>query len=181
MAKRPLDPHRPLTRRALITPADLAVCTVRGVEWVTDRYVLARRDLFRSPPNPAGTLAGNDLTRAVTGLLRTLRHADPVELTDTRTVIDLNDDARHAAHRRTVRLLTALDARVLAIDQRAADEWLTRGWSAIEQRGKPVTFWRRHAGRNVLVGAVMPVMLGRSLYSSTGQPATIGTLRLLDA
>lgn len=183
MAKRKLDPARPLTLRNFIDRRTVALGSVRGVEWVTDRYVLARRDLFRTPPQPAGLGVDHDLSRAIDRLLRRWRAAEPVELSDTRTVVDVSDPAvRLRSAGPSVRLLRGPDERIIAINGDVAGEWLTRGWAAIEQRGIPVTFWRRHAGRSVLVAAVMPVRLAATGFdgASAAEPTIAGTLRLAE-
>lgn len=136
-----------LRRSCFIDPARIRLCTIRGVVWACDLYVMVRVDALRTPPKkPADPLPPRAARRIITA-----NRTPGVALHDRKT----------AVHTRTAnaRLLNGR-GRFVAINEKAAGEWLEHDWLEIRiGDGTAVQFWEKRRGKPCLVGLVMPMYL----------------------
>lgn len=149
MSRRGVWP-KPFTSRNLIDSGNIAVATVRGVEWVTDRYVMARADLFAKPPAPRGFDRPLQPT-SVAKVLRGVYKSNGPTLEDSGAVITSGAN--------TLRLM-CFGRSYVPINDKVAHEWLSRRtWHKIQLADPSVAFYELRRGRPVLAGLIMPVRL----------------------
>jgi hypothetical protein len=145
-----------LRQRAMIDLSRVARVTIRGVEWISDGYVMARTDLFLTPPKD-----GKDARAIPAATARRLLDGcrSGVALPDVNAVLDGGRWENGQA-----RLLYGY-GRAVALNPKAAEEWLRHRWHAIRQGDTPpVTFWEVRRSKPTLVGLIMPVYVGHGTF-----------------
>jgi hypothetical protein len=146
-----------LRQRAMIDLSRVARVNVRGVEWVSDGYVLARTDLFKTPPKN-----GKDAREIPAPAVR--RMLDLSRRIGT-TVSDAH--SRLTGHSTPeVWLLQSARSSVIGVNGRAAAEWFDHEWASVTQAlsHPAVVFWQKRRGRLVVVGLLMPVRIAYGTF-----------------
>lgn len=151
---------KPFTQRNLLDRSRIGVVTVRGVQWVTDGYVLARADLFANVPKPAGRMTDWPGETSVAKVLRRTYLSEGSRLRDSRAVITSTaNTVRMMELENSVSTYTAVNAKVL-------DEWLgRRTWHKVRLADPAVAFYELRKNRPVLAGLIMPVRLHGGTWS----------------
>ena len=143
-----------LTQRAFITPRETNVVTVRGVEWITDRYVIVRADALRSRPK---SVADQGCRPVQVRKILDRARGGGVRLTDRCTW------THEPLQGPTDVVLLQGGGRAVAINSDIAKEWMRHEWASVTQDREPfVEFRELRRGRPVLVGLVMPIRLAHT-------------------
>jgi hypothetical protein len=139
------------TRKHLLNPGNVDVVADRGIEWVTDNYILARADLFGRRPTPKGVLVCQVRAKTMRRLLDDLRSEPLWPLKDSRTTVRYSNGVARLLSYGTV---------FVAVNAELAAAWLAHDWHSVSLgAGSAVQFHELRRGKPVLAGAVMPVRL----------------------
>lgn len=152
-----------LRQRCLIDPKWTATVRVRGVDWITDRYVMVRADALRTRPKPHPEMS----SLKASSIRKIIESARGGALKFEDSGIRLDHKAYAKAPPYPIALLQSR-ACYVALNAKAAEEWLSHEWASIARGVGPfVEFRQLRRGRPVLVGIVMPVRLSSTAILHT--------------
>ena len=124
--------------------------TVRGADWVTDRYVLARSECFRTPPK---------VNLSADPSLSIRRFLARLAKQPTHPVTDNGNRVKHADDQ-TAALLNVGKRRYLPVNAECWDAWRATGLTpVVTDDGHLLFIEQDRRGRRRIMAVVMPVRL----------------------
>lgn len=138
------------SRDLLISRADVWSCTDKGIVWLTDRYVLARADLFKNPPPASADLR----VRTLRKLLAEVRAAEQLP-----GVASATDNVVEARDGKPVALVSSRTL-LAAFNLRAWTTWQTLGLHPVLNVKGQSVWYGTVRGKRTLFGVINPVRLG---------------------
>ena len=153
-----------LRQRCLIAPKWTATVRVREVDWITDRYVMVRADALRTAPKPHPEMQSSVKSAGIRKIIDSARGGN---LRFEDSGLRLDHKAFATAPPYPIALLQSR-ACYVALNAKAAEEWLSHEWASITRGAGPfIEFRQLRRGRPVLVGVVMPVRLSSTTILHT--------------